>query len=369
MTNFDAELADPNKWTVEDEVHLLYGTLDNKPVGVDKHFQMSIIWDKFTLSSKKSVNSDVLWRKLNSWYNLKSLDDNELLPFKNNEEEFKLPVELIPESYVKSLTDDEKKSIDVSGLYRKYVSCIETDDEDSDSKTPFKLKGNEKLKWFENPQYKSVDRARIDTKQRPDNGDLNESIVRKYGDDTENKKVIRQYGKAGEVSSGTIVTLNFPSSDNDDNFDSANDATKDDTPEVRNPPPQPSEVKNVSNSDQVVKIKRTRSNKFAKAEPVVSSDAENSNTGKASPKITPANEPTPSTATRSRKASIVSQETPSNTEAEKVKSPTRSSGDEKSAVKRRFSQRCSSTSESKPDSSVKPDSSKIETKRKSVARR
>lgn len=33
VTNYDTELAEPNKWPVDDEVHLLYSTLDNKPVG------------------------------------------------------------------------------------------------------------------------------------------------------------------------------------------------------------------------------------------------------------------------------------------------------------------------------------------------
>lgn len=130
-------------------------------------------------------------------------DDSELLPFKNDDEEFKLPSELIPEAFLKSLSEDEKKNIDFSGTHRKYISLIcENDDEDSDSKTQFKLKGNEKLKWFENPQNKSVDRSRTDSKQKTDNGDFNDSMSRKYGEDIENKKVIRQYGKAGEVSSG-----------------------------------------------------------------------------------------------------------------------------------------------------------------------
>ncbi len=29
----ETELADPKNWSVDEEVHLLYGTLDNKPVG------------------------------------------------------------------------------------------------------------------------------------------------------------------------------------------------------------------------------------------------------------------------------------------------------------------------------------------------
>lgn len=40
VTNFDAELSDPNKWSVEDDVHLLYSTLDNKPVGKLHRFRM-----------------------------------------------------------------------------------------------------------------------------------------------------------------------------------------------------------------------------------------------------------------------------------------------------------------------------------------
>lgn len=33
VSNEDTDLSDPKKWSVDDEVHLLYSTLDNKPVG------------------------------------------------------------------------------------------------------------------------------------------------------------------------------------------------------------------------------------------------------------------------------------------------------------------------------------------------
>ncbi|XKL66833.1 hypothetical protein PGB90_010253 [Kerria lacca] len=71
--SYEFEFDDPKNWPVEDDVHLLYSTLDNKPVGIDKHFQMSIIWSRFTSNSNKMVSSDILWKKLNSWYNLQSL--------------------------------------------------------------------------------------------------------------------------------------------------------------------------------------------------------------------------------------------------------------------------------------------------------
>lgn len=109
---------------------------------------------------------------------------------------------------MKSLSDDEKKNVDVFGTHKKYISYTETDDEDSDSKTPFKLKGNDRVKWFENSQFKGGERTRIEVKPRSDSGDSSDSIIRKYGDDSENKKVIRQYGKAGEVSSGEIYSIN-----------------------------------------------------------------------------------------------------------------------------------------------------------------
>lgn len=33
VSNDEVTLSDPKNWPVEDEVHLLYSTLDNKPVG------------------------------------------------------------------------------------------------------------------------------------------------------------------------------------------------------------------------------------------------------------------------------------------------------------------------------------------------
>lgn len=63
------------------------------------------------------------------------------------------------------------------------------------------------MKWFENPQtYKSLtDRPKLKTE--PDESE--DSVYRKYADDLDTRKVIRQYGKAGEVSSGTerVVSL------------------------------------------------------------------------------------------------------------------------------------------------------------------
>lgn len=164
---------------------------------------------------------------------------------------------------------------------------------------------------------------------------------------------------------GTIVTLNFPS-EQDESFDNMNDATaKEDGGEVK-ATLQISDSKN-ANSDKVVKIKRTRSNKFAKIDTSVSSDVESSSTGKASPKVVSSNESIATT--RSRKASVALQESTPSAEIDKTKSPTRSSNDEvRTGVKRRFSQRYSSTSESKEQTS-KTDSNKVEIKRKSTSRR
>lgn len=173
--------------------------------------------------------------------------------------------------------------------------------------------------------------------------------------------------KCYHLIAGTIVTLNFPS-EHDESLDNAADTSiKEESAEVKNVA-QGSESKN-PNSDKVVKIKRTRSNKFSKLDTSISSDAENSSTGKSSPKIIQSGE-SGATTTRSRKASVVSQDSCPNVESDKTKSPTRSTNDDvKTAMKRRYSQRCSSTSESKSDSSSKTDSNKVEIKRKSVSRR
>lgn len=59
--------------------------------GVNKYFQMAFIWDKFTESLNKNIQSERIWEHLETMYNLEALDESESLPFPNDEREFCLP--------------------------------------------------------------------------------------------------------------------------------------------------------------------------------------------------------------------------------------------------------------------------------------
>lgn len=78
-------------WTAEMEVSLFYAMIDHKPVGENKHFHMAFIYEKFNNLSEKKLTIDQLWHHLNTLYDLKGLDENEIVAFPNDETEFSLP--------------------------------------------------------------------------------------------------------------------------------------------------------------------------------------------------------------------------------------------------------------------------------------
>lgn len=78
-------------WTPEMEVSLFYAMIDHKPVGENKHFHMAFIYEKFNNLSDKKLSIDQIWHHLNTLYDLKGLDENEIVAFPNEEVEFSLP--------------------------------------------------------------------------------------------------------------------------------------------------------------------------------------------------------------------------------------------------------------------------------------
>lgn len=123
-------------------------------------------------------------------------DENEAVPFNMAEEDFQLPAKVIPEPYLKNLSEEDRKYIDFSGTHNKFISVPNIDEE-----SHWKLKGSEKMKWFENPQHSKTSNEKPTRKSdfKAKSFDINES-----SNDSTNgtPRVIRQYGKAGEVSSG-----------------------------------------------------------------------------------------------------------------------------------------------------------------------
>ncbi|KAJ9582643.1 hypothetical protein L9F63_023021 [Diploptera punctata] len=93
------------EWNVDTEVQLFYAMHGHKPVatfylftylyiyfaGVNKHFQMACILEKFCNSINKEVSSKVIWDHLDTMYDMPALDDTENLPFPNDTKDFSLP--------------------------------------------------------------------------------------------------------------------------------------------------------------------------------------------------------------------------------------------------------------------------------------
>ncbi|CAK8683990.1 unnamed protein product [Clavelina lepadiformis] len=82
-----------------------------KPVGVNKHFRMMCIHKKFCQSLGQSVSSKQLWDHLATMYNLKALDESEIVPFQNSAQDFKLPADIFSfrkdaKEQIKMLSDE-----------------------------------------------------------------------------------------------------------------------------------------------------------------------------------------------------------------------------------------------------------------------
>ncbi|CAH3019864.1 unnamed protein product [Porites evermanni] len=86
-------------WTPELEVSLFHSMKGHKPVGINRHFHMACIHDKFATSTgKRNISSKQIWEHLQELYNLQALDDLESLPFPNDETEFNLPDDIFESS-------------------------------------------------------------------------------------------------------------------------------------------------------------------------------------------------------------------------------------------------------------------------------
>ncbi|OXB78467.1 UNVERIFIED_CONTAM: hypothetical protein H355_007497 [Colinus virginianus] len=65
--------------------------------GVNRHFHMICIRDKFSQNIGRQISSKVIWDHLSTMYDMQALHESEILPFPNIEKNFILPDELIQE--------------------------------------------------------------------------------------------------------------------------------------------------------------------------------------------------------------------------------------------------------------------------------
>ncbi|XP_043218648.1 MRG/MORF4L-binding protein-like [Amphibalanus amphitrite] len=80
-------------WSAETEIHLFDAMTGYKPVGVNKHFQMLMILERFCSRVQQDVPAAAIWERLNQLYDMSALDDLEALPFPNSQTEFGLPAD------------------------------------------------------------------------------------------------------------------------------------------------------------------------------------------------------------------------------------------------------------------------------------
>ncbi|KAM8946713.1 MRG/MORF4L-binding protein [Pelodytes ibericus] len=101
---------EPVLWSPEVEVCLFHAMLGHKPVGVNRHFHMICIRDKFSQNIGRQISSKVIWDHLRSMYDMQALHESEILPFPNSEKNFILPEDIIQEvKEGKVLSEEEIK--------------------------------------------------------------------------------------------------------------------------------------------------------------------------------------------------------------------------------------------------------------------
>ncbi|KAF0036052.1 hypothetical protein F2P81_011364 [Scophthalmus maximus] len=95
-------------WSHEVEVCLFHAMIGHKPVGVNRHFHMICIRDKFSQNIGRQVSSSVIWDHLGTMYDMQALHESEILPFPNNEKSFSLPDDIIQEVKEGKLGSEEE---------------------------------------------------------------------------------------------------------------------------------------------------------------------------------------------------------------------------------------------------------------------
>ena len=80
-------------WKPEKEVQLFYALGGRRPVGINRFFQMIFVQEEFNRLTGQEVTSEVIWKYLDTLYDMDALNENEDLPFNNEQSDFVLPPE------------------------------------------------------------------------------------------------------------------------------------------------------------------------------------------------------------------------------------------------------------------------------------
>jgi len=87
------KLPDPDfTWDLVSELALYQAMLVHKPAGINKHFSVALVADKLSEQLGKPVFASAIWKKLETLYNLNTVEDREeAIPFSLERKEFCLP--------------------------------------------------------------------------------------------------------------------------------------------------------------------------------------------------------------------------------------------------------------------------------------
>lgn len=124
-------------WSHEVEVCLFHAMLGHKPVGVNRHFHMICIRDKFSQNIGRQVSSAVIWDHLGTMYDMQALHESEILPFPNSEKSFSLPDDIIQDVKEGKLGSEE----DTKEEFRMEREPPSTHEEGSNSSTKLSERG------------------------------------------------------------------------------------------------------------------------------------------------------------------------------------------------------------------------------------
>ncbi|XP_058830536.1 MRG/MORF4L-binding protein [Topomyia yanbarensis] len=79
------------EWSPEEEIQLFFAMDGLKPIGINRHFFIVCVVERLSKALNREINSDAVWSHLKTMYNLKALNEQEQLPFPNEESDFCLP--------------------------------------------------------------------------------------------------------------------------------------------------------------------------------------------------------------------------------------------------------------------------------------
>lgn len=82
------------KWTTEHINHLLHAMKGYRPYGVEKHFHMMFIVERFRAKSGLNVTAEALWDYIETLYDINLLSEKDIEEIKKKQVDYSLPADL-----------------------------------------------------------------------------------------------------------------------------------------------------------------------------------------------------------------------------------------------------------------------------------